>query len=278
MNILQYNEQQELKLIKNNAVVFEGVFSDMIEALVEGFTAALKLEIQDVKIKGFPNRINTKVQSIYGETFNRKFQYASKTPSQFIAIMLNESTNTNDLNNKLVYLLSPFYRIKYETDININLGAMFNATQYVNDNSAVLKTDNFNKPSVSFFTDAAVKDDSYMAGYGISGENLIVSFRFKESVQDNNLAELKAIKHAILVAKEMNLPCLEVFTDSYISIEALNTFQIGKFAVHNKFKKIVTEIYDMLQNFEAYKIAWISRKDNKLADQMSKPSFASFMC
>jgi ribonuclease HI len=278
MNILQYDEQQhEIKLLQNNTVVFSGVFPYIAEALVGGFTAALKAGIQEVKLRGFPMKANNKVQCIYGESFKHKFKYASHKPSKFIAIMLEESEKQTDLGNKLVCLLSPFYRIEYETDLVINLGTTYNATQFVNDNAWSVKTENFNKPSVSFFTDAAVKEDSYMAGYGISDKDIVVSFRFKESCQDNNLAELKAIKQAIIIAKEMNLPSIEVFTDSCTSIDALNAFQVSKYTVHNKFKIIVDEIYEMLQNFESYKIAWISRKENKLADQMSKPNFAELV-
>jgi ribonuclease HI len=149
---------------------------------------------------------------------------------------------------------------------------LYNANQDVIEEDTVLKTENFNKPSVSFFTDAAVKDESYMAGYGISGTDLVVSFRFKESHQDNNLAELKAIKQAVLVAKEMKLPSLEIFTDSFASVIALQSFHDEGFT-HNKFKKTVLEIFDTLKDFESYKISWISRKQNKLADQMSKPEF-----
>ena len=278
MNFLQYDEQQhEIKLIQNGNVLFNGIFSYIAEALVAGFTAALKAGMQEVKLKGFPTKANNKVQCIYGEGFKHKFKYASYKPSEFISIMLKESEKQTDSGNKLVYLLSPFYRIEYETDLVINLGATYNATQFVNDNAWSVKTDNFNKPSVSFFTDAGVKDDSYMAGYGISNKDIVVSFRFKESCQDNNLAELKAIKQAIMIAKEMNLPSLEVFTDSCTSIDALNAFQVSKYTVHNKFKNIVSEIYEMLQNFDSYKIAWISRKENKLADQMSKPNFAELV-
>jgi len=273
MNILQYNEQQhDIKLFQNNTVIFSGVFPYIAEALVAGFTAALKAGIQELKLKGFPPKTNNKVQCIYGESFNHKFKYASYKPSKFISTMLAECEKQTDLGNKLVYLLSPFYRIEYGTDITVNLGKLYNANQNVIEQDTVLKTKNFNKPSVSFFTDAAVKDESYMAGYGISGTELVVSFRFKESYQDNNLAELKAIKQAVLVAKEMKLPCLEIFTDSFASVVALQSFQEEGFA-HNKFKKTVMEIFDTLNNFESYKIAWISRKQNKLADQMSKPEF-----
>lgn len=278
MNILQYDEQQhEIKLLQNNTVVFSGVFPYIAEALVAGFTASLKLGIQEVKLRGFPIKTNNKIQCIYGESFKHKFKYASHKASKFISAMLQESEKQTDSGNKLVYLLSPFYRIEYETDLVINLAATYNATQFVKDNACAVKTEKFNKPSVSFFTDAAVKEDSYMAGYGISDKDIVVSFRFKESCQDNNLAELKAIKQAIMIAQEMNLPSLEVFTDSNTSIDALNAFHISKYAVHNKFKNIVSEIYDMLQNFDSYKISWISRKENKLADQMSKPNFAELV-
>jgi ribonuclease HI len=277
MNILQYNEQHEIELIQNGNSLFKEVFPFIADALVAGFTAALKAGIQELKLKGFPPKANTKVQCIYGESFKHKFKYASHKPAKFISIMLEESKKQTNSGHKLVYLLSPFYRIEYETDLVVNLGEIFNATQHVGSNDSIVQTENFNKPPISFFTDAAVKEDSYMAGYGISDKNIIVSFRFKESNQDNNVAELKAIKQAVLIAKEMNLPSLEVFTDSIASVDALISFQTRKNNINNKFKKLVDEIYEMLQDFDSYKIAWISRKENKLADQMSKPNFVELV-
>jgi ribonuclease HI len=277
VNLLQYVGNGQILLIQDGVISFNNIFSDSEEALAEGLKECLNRSILELKLQGFSNYLNNKVDTLYGKSFTNKFKYAKKSSQEFISIMLDSFNNQKTLNDKLVSLISPFHRIEHDDGLVVKVEYLVDlngVNQDVKESPFKFKTDNFNKPSVSFFTDASVKDSTFMAGYGVSGKEMVVSFRFNEPTQDNNLAELKAIKHAILIAKEMNLPTLEVFTDSNPSINFLSCFN-DKRIVKDEFKKIISEIIESLNNFEAYQIAWIPRNKNKFADKMSKADFSA---
>lgn len=274
MNILQYKGYGEICLFKDDELVLKEAFYDSDEALLQGLKAALENSIPSIRFEGFSPYITNKINTHYRNSFSNKFKYATKAPEEFIDIMLKEFDAQKSFNDKLTALLSPFHRIEHGDALTINVILQSdNVDQNVKTNSFKFNTENFNKPAVSFFTDASVTNDAYMAGYGVSGKDIMVSFRFNEPIQDSNLAELKAIKQAILVAKEMELPSLEVFTDSNQSINFLNLFNVKNRELNQKYKEIISEIVEELSYFESYQIAWIPRTKNKFADHMSKENF-----
>lgn len=285
LNILRHDGNGEISLIKNEAVIFNSKFKTVEEALCIGILKALKETMLILNFEKFPKHINQQLDSWYGQSFTNKFQYATHQTEDFIEKMIDFAEDASlTIKNKMIYLLSPLHKIYHDDCLKIKIRSNDfvtqkmsvldkpEITQNMKTNSFIFKSENFQKPSVSFFTDASVKNKTFLAGVGVSEENVVVSFRKEYKTKNNNLAEIKAIHHAVLIAKEMDLSHLEIFTDSSPAVTLLNAFQSsGK--IKENFVPLVKEIINEIKLFESYQIAWIPRNKNKLADKMSKVDF-----
>lgn len=142
-------------------------------------------------------------------------------------------------------------------------------TQYVKKSNQYYESSEFLSPKISFFTDASVKKDTHIAGYGISDETMLISFRKKILTKNNNLAEITAISEAISLAKLMNLEYLEIFTDCLPALEQIKRYNIFQKS-SEIFLPILKEITQDLVFFKGYKICWIPRHRNSFADKLAE--------
>ncbi len=142
-------------------------------------------------------------------------------------------------------------------------------TQHVKKTNQFFGALYFETPTISFFTDASVKNNTIIAGYGISDETMIVSFRKKINTNNNNLAELIAIKEAICIAKLMELKSLEVFTDCLPALEHIKRFHTMQ-KTSEIFLPTLTQISTELSYFNEYRICWVARHRNIFADQLTQ--------
>ncbi len=127
----------------------------------------------------------------------------------------------------------------------------------------------FETPKISFFTDASVKKNTVIAGYGITDNNILVSFKKQIATNNNNLAELIAVKEAIYIAKMMELDSLEIFTDCLPVIEHIKRFyNLQK--TSEIFLPTLKEISDELTLFKTKRISWVARHRNVFADQLAQ--------
>jgi len=270
---LKYNGNNEVVIIQNNNVIFQITSNHIDDSICEAIKYALNSNFLILKFSCFPKQITKILDICYGKSFENKFKYATLNIEKFIQFMIEKFYNEKQTIKKLVSLLSPIQKIEHDQSLSIKLNPPYIITQYMKIGANILKSDKFIKPDVSFFTDASVSSKTYLAGYGVSGHNVVASFRKKDSTNDNNIAELKAISMAIYLAKDMNVSSLEIFTDSDPSIMLLKKYKINPQNVKNEFKNILEEISNNLELFEFYQIAWIPRQKNKFADYMSKENF-----
>lgn len=156
---------------------------------------------------------------------------------------------------------------------NSDAKTVFKPTQHTKKGDQHIGTANFNKPAISFFTDASVLHKTIISGYGITDETLIVSFRQEIKTQNNNLAELIAIHQAISIAIMMELKDLEIFTDSLPAIELIRKYFATK-KTSDIFSNKLKTVTEDLSKFETFRIHWIPRHRNILADAMSKEDFS----
>ncbi len=270
--IIKYNGKNKISIFQKNNLILEQVFKDIEEGIIHCLAFLIKQNNFLIHFSRFPTYINKKLDTLYGNSFNHKFNHATISKSDFVGFMIKEHLTTDQNNKKLTFLLSPVDKISHDSSVTIKLKPEYKITQHMKTNCMAFKTNNFVKPNISFFTDASVMDKTFLAGYGVCDTELVISFRKEEVYQDNNLAELKAIKQAILIAKDMNLSTVEIFTDSAPSIEFIKKYlSYGK--VNEYFNDIVKDISNELSFFESYQIAWIPRNKNQFADKMSKAGF-----
>jgi ribonuclease HI len=260
-------------LCLGDTTLFQDTFTDAKEALFAGLQKSLELKILILTVTQFSSSINQQLDVAYGKSFKNKFEYATLPIDEFIQIMLEKLPSQQGFLNKLTTLLSPFHKIEHNKGLKIKLTQEFGITQHIKVNASTFKSDKFVKPEISFFTDASVSNKTFLAGYGISNRDIKVSFRHEDKTNDNNIAELKAIQNAVIIAKEMNVSSLEIFTDSDPSICFLNKNQKHPQNVKPEFKVILDDIFHHLKSFDGYHIAWIPRNKNKFADCMSKVDF-----
>ncbi len=142
-------------------------------------------------------------------------------------------------------------------------------TQHVKKTNQFFGSLNFDTPDISFFSDASVKKNTIIAGYGISENTILVSFKKEILTTNNNLAELLAIQEAIKIAKLMNLNQLEVFTDCLPALEHIKRFSMMQKS-SEIFLPTLNQLSEDLTFFSSYRIYWIARHRNVFADQLSQ--------
>lgn len=142
-------------------------------------------------------------------------------------------------------------------------------TQYVKKTNQYFGDMGFEIPEISFFTDASVKKNTVIAGYGISKETILVSFRKEISTNNNNLAELLAVKEVIHLAKMMNVHNLEIFTDCLPVIEHIRRFYLMQKS-SEIFSSTLKQVSEELATFKSYRICWVARHRNVFADQLTQ--------
>ncbi len=273
MHILKHHGNGEVSLNFHKEILFQEKFSCAKEALTEGIKKTLELKITVIHFHNFSEKINNKIDAYYGKSMTNKFKYAHISQEDFIKETLIKLKETHlKFHDKMILLLSPIQKIYHDTAVNIQLRSDDYVSQEVKINSFVFKSNDFVKPKVSFFTDASVTKQTFLAGIGVSKEEVVVSFRKEIKSKNNNIAEIEAIYHAIKLGQQMQLAHLEIFTDSLPAINLLHSFsKNGK--IKEEFENLIRELQAELNQFETYQIAWIPRNKNKLADKMSKVDF-----
>jgi len=79
----------------------------------------------------------------------------------------------------------------------------------------------------------------------------------------NNFAEYQAIRLGLLKAIELDIRIVEIFSDSQLVVEQLNNRWKTK---SPSIVKQINEINELLTNFSSFKISYISRENNQIAD------------
>ena len=187
--IIKYNGKNKISIFQKNNLILEQVFNDIEDGIIHCLAFLIKQNNFLIHFSRFPNYINKKLDTLYGNSFCHKFKYANISKSDFATFMFEEHLTTSQNNKKITLLLSPVDKISHDSSIIVKLKPEYIITQHVKTNCMAFKTSNFVKPNISFFTDASVMDKTFIAGYGVSDTELVISFRKEEVSQDNNLAE-----------------------------------------------------------------------------------------
>ncbi len=83
----------------------------------------------------------------------------------------------------------------------------------------------------------------------------------------NNEAEYSALIAALYVAQEMGATDVEVNCDSKLVVNQVNgTWQVHK----NHLQMYVEEVLKEKEKFDRFEVKWIPRRENKLADALSR--------
>lgn len=122
-------------------------------------------------------------------------------------------------------------------------------------------------------------DLSAIGGVAIDGSGKKV-FEFKENLSKTSnpsYHELYALKKALQIAQSKNITHISCFSDCKPVIEHLNHMfnRIKKkhtSKAQGEYKEIMKEIYTLLSSFESFELTWLPRKENKIADRLSKPN------
>lgn len=127
-----------------------------------------------------------------------------------------------------------------------------------------------NDNHVDLYVDGAADLHSKTAGIGgVFYQNGNEIDSFSEYVDDatNNEAEYSALIHGLLMAKEMNVASISIFSDSQLIVNQVN----GEFRVkHENMIPLHAEATEFLDNFDSWSLEYIPRDDNTVADKLCK--------
>lgn len=232
-----------------------------------------------IHIKGLSPSICKKIDLAFGKGFSFKFDFANKTLPEFISFALKKSAKDNDFFSTITFLISPFYKVSYESpdvvifylahETNPKSKQFFVSKKFI---QSPYCNYIYQPGDISFFSDASCESHSTLAGAAIQHEQLICAFRKEIELEDNNLAELKAIFETAKLALAMHLSHFLLYTDNSNAIDFISgTSKINDRNTH--FFIIAKEIKELLNRFHSYHIAWIPRKKNFIADNLSKQNF-----
>lgn len=254
-------------------------YSTEEECLVHLLEYSLSLNNLLIHVKGLSPSICKKIDWAFGKGFSFKFDFANSPLNEFISFALQKSYSKKDFLSKITLLIAPFHKISYESpDIivfqlpnqtNPIVKQFFHSKKFFQSS----QWDNHYQPGhISFFSDASCENFSTLAGAAVQNNHLISAFRKKTPLEDNNLSELKAILETIYLAKSMELQNLLLYTDNSNAIDFISrTSKISDKNTH--FFQVSEQINQLLKYFISFHIAWIPRKNNFIADNLSKQNF-----
>lgn len=232
-----------------------------------------------VHIRGLTPSLCKKIDAAFGQSFKLKFRFANSNIEDFISFSLEKFKTKNNFFLQLTSLIAPFYKVTYESPDSIIL-KLPNQTnpevQQFFDSKITFQSDNFShiyQPGdLTFFADASCDSLTTLAGAALQNKHLFCAFRKFIPFEDNNLAELKAIFETILLAKDLQVSNLILYTDNANAIDFLS----GKTKITDKhlhYFRVIENIQELLSYFFSYHISWIPRKKNFIADNLSKHDF-----
>lgn len=254
-------------------------YSTEEECLTSLLEYSLSLNNLLIHIKGLSPSICKKIDWAFGKGFSFKFDFANSPLNDFISFALQKSYSKKDFLSKIILLISPFHKISYESpDIivfqlpnqtNPTVKQFFTSKKFIQSSNWI---NTFQSGDISFFSDASCEKFSTLAGAAVQNNHFISAFRKKIPLEDNNLSELKAILDTIYLAQAMNLKNLLLYTDNSNAIDFISkTSKINNKNSH--FFQVAEQINQLLKSFVSFHIAWIPRKNNFIADNLSKNNF-----
>ncbi|MEO0294053.1 MAG: ribonuclease HI family protein [candidate division WOR-3 bacterium] len=122
------------------------------------------------------------------------------------------------------------------------------------------------------FIDGASKGNPGPSGIGIlilDGKNNREVKRISRKIEDttNNVAEYKALLEAIEECKKLGFSSVEFFTDSELLSRQIN----GIYKIRDeKLKPLYVKIKGKLLSFRNWKLTYIPREENIIADKLAK--------
>lgn len=246
-------------------------------AIIKGAYLAIKNNIRVYKMEGWNTQISAKVDEWFGKSFPLKFKYPSKDIQFWIKSsqeLMDKSFLTNGwelLEKAIIFIFGAIDRIYIDNPNAIKLEVTkLNYTFDIYDSSKSLESqfDEYN-----LFSDASVRDFdkvSTIAGLIKNKNNEILTvYRSKveyERYSDSNLAEMLAITEGLMVALDMGIKNIKIFTDSMCAIEKLQ-----KYSPYYKglFSNNVEMMIKYIKAFNECKFIHINRHHNTLADEMT---------
>lgn len=259
--------------------VESSLFSTEEDCLISILKLCLSQKVLSIHIKGLSRPLCKQIDLAFGKGFPFKFEFANKPLINFISFALTKSEKNTNFFSTITLLISPFHKISYESPDVININLNHNKNPKVKQffiSKKFIQSDNwihtYQLGDISFFSDASCESHTTLSGAAIQNEHLICAFRKKIKLEDNNLAELNAIFQTAQLAHAMHLPTLLLYTDNSNAIDFISG--ASKLNSNNtEFFKIAQKIKDLLKTFISYHIAWIPRKKNFIADNLSKQNF-----
>lgn len=255
------------------------LFTKEEDCLISVLKYCLQQQILLIHIHGLSPSISNKIDAAFGQSFKLKFRFASENLDKFILFCLSQEEKKSNFFLKLTSLMAPFYKVTYESPdiIVLKLPDQTNPeVQQFFDSKTFYHSPGWKNPyqpgDITFFCDASCETYTTLAGAAVQNKHLICAFRKITPYEDNNVAELKSMFDTILLAQTMNVQDLIVYTDNANAIDFLS----GKTKLTDKnehFFHVVEEIKNLLPAFNSFYIAWIPRKKNLLADNLSKYDF-----
>lgn len=275
-NILEANKTEYSFRLQDFISPFFNTEEDCLIFLLE---YCLQKQLLLVHVKGLHPALCKKIDAAFGQSFKLKFRFANSNLDEFISFAMKKSLEKNNFFLKLTSLIAPFYKVSYESPDSIIL-KLPNQTdpevQQFFDSKVIFQSEHFSysyQPGdLTFFADASCDNLTTLAGAALQNKHMICAFRKFLPYEDNNFAELRAILETIFLAKDMSVQTLILYTDNANAIDFLS----GKTKITEKnahYFQIIDSIKEALNNFSSYSIAWVPRKKNFIADNLSKQDF-----
>ncbi|MFQ3549685.1 MAG: ribonuclease HI family protein [Armatimonadota bacterium] len=134
-----------------------------------------------------------------------------------------------------------------------------------------------NIKSIKIFSDGASSGNPGDAGIGVvlldeKDETIkeVCSYIGKAT---NNEAEYRALIRGLREAAKLNIPKIEVYTDSELMAKQIN----GEYRVKSEqLKPLFDLVIDYLRLFPSYKVEHVIREKNKRADELAKMAIQKY--
>lgn len=123
---------------------------------------------------------------------------------------------------------------------------------------------------LTIYTDGACKGNPGPGGVGAiffdKNKNLIDKFNKYIGNTTNNIAEYKALIYSLEIAIKKKYLAVQVFSDSQLMVKQIN----GEYKVKDKkLQSLIMEVYSLIKNFKDFKISYIPREKNELANELA---------
>lgn len=114
-----------------------------------------------------------------------------------------------------------------------------------------------------FFDGAYCKEGSGVGILLISPAGITYKFSFTLSFPcTNNIAEYEALLFGLRLAHKHGIKCLHVIGDSKLVVSQVRNVYVSK---NKRLKQYKNVVWDMIEYFDAFGIAWKDRINNKMA-------------